>query len=550
MDTRRDRWIDRLLMLLVGGITFAVCAVFAARGIDPHHDGIMLKTAVDVSRGLALYRDTFTQYGSLVIYALALMVKLFGETVLSVQYAVCLAYAGSAMLLYCIVRRYTARLAAVAAPLIAIGLAAFYFWNFHPWSSVFALLLSLLGCYLMIRYTETRRTLYALLSGAACAAMFWCRTPSVITLFCGALYLIGLWAAGAAERKQTARALGAYALGAAAVCAVFLAIILLEGAFGDWWTQSIGNAFAFAAEPTAETAASQPDNLFTWLFIGLDQNPRYDWIWRVLTHGSLAYCIVLIVGAFRARKSGGANAELLGCLCFAAFMLFNWPHYYPTLCYRHVFWSDYGMVGVLTVAIYQGLSLLVRAPDAKRRRTLLAVLTTAAMLLLCSGNLLVRARLGKARLLGGGTGAAFHTGEATEEDTVLRYERTDYPYLNGLYLSARETRFYDGLFDAMRELSARYPEKNVVNLTPNALFSVFSSDNAHKHAFALFADGYPEQTETVARYIEEHQPIVLSYTKRDGYDVYAYLTDYNGDAFRYEPMYILVPAEGEHHAAG
>lgn len=543
METKTFRWPDAVLAALCGGLTFAVCMVFAARGIDPHHDGVMLKTASDVAAGLALYRETFTQYGSFVIYCMALFVRLFGETVLAVQAATAVAYAVSAALLYAIVRRYAPRIVAFFAPLFAIGLAAFYFWNFHPWSSVFALALSLAACLAMIRYTETRRILFALLSGACCALMFWCRTPAVLTLFCGALYLCGLLLAGAETKTSFLKAFGMFALGAAIVFAAFLLVIVLQGALRDWWTQSVTNAFSFAAEPTAETAARQPDNLFVWLMIGENENPRYDWIWRVLTHGSLFVCIVLLVLVFRKKRMGGqADASLLGLLCFTAFMLFNWPHYYPTLCYRHVFWADYGLVGVLASAIYALTARLVGV-DGKRRRALAAAVTLAALFALFSGNLLVRARLGKARLTGGGTGASFRTVEVAEEDTVHRYARDDYPFLNGLYLSARETRFYDGLFDTMAALQSRWPEKNVVNLTQNALFSMFSHDNVHTHAFALTADGYPEQTQQVADYIATDRPIVLSAALLDGYVIAAYLTDYNGDFFRFEPMYVLVPAE-------
>ncbi len=96
----------------------------------------------------------------------------------------------------------------------------------------------------------------------------------------------------------------------------------------------------------------------------------------------------------------------------------------------------------------------------------------------------------------------------------------------------------------MKDLQSRYPDKNVVNTTPNALFSMFSADNVHLHAFAEKADGYPEQTEVVLHYIETEHPIVLSYRMYDGYCPAAYLTQYNGDWFRWKPMYILIP-EGE-----
>jgi len=35
---------------------------------DPHHDGLVLKNALDVAHGLTLYRQSFNQYGPLFVF--------------------------------------------------------------------------------------------------------------------------------------------------------------------------------------------------------------------------------------------------------------------------------------------------------------------------------------------------------------------------------------------------------------------------------------------------------------------------------------------------
>ena len=266
----------------------------------------------------------------------------------------------------------------------------------------------------------------------------------------------------------------------------------------------------------------------------------------MLTYGTLLTFLLSLFFVFRQKKKQGkADPSLLCLLAFCAFNLFNWVHYYPTLCYRHMFWSDYGMVGVLAAGLYRLLrSVFQKIPLERRRSFAVTGGTCLVLALLCASNVLVRVRYGKSRLMGGGTGADFSTQEVAEEDTVLLYNRSDYPYLNGLYLSQREARFYDGLFDGVAKAKAAFPEKNIVNVTPNALFSLFSTDNVHKHAFALFADGYPEQTKIVDDYIQTEKPVLISTSLYEGYDVTAYLTDYNGDYFRFQPMYVLAPKEG------
>ena len=541
-------------MILAAVLTFAVSYIFALRGIDPHHDGVMLKTAWDVSNGLVLFRDTYTQYGALSIYYFAVFVRLFGAKVTSIHIAACLLYALSAAGLFRIVRRYTSSLAAFAAPMIGIGMAAFYFWNFHPWPNVLVLCMTVWTALCFIRFAEQQSGKNLFAAGLLSAGMFWCKQPAGLILGFGTVYLIGMYLVGSLDRKSLWGAIREYFIGNLALHAALLLAIIAQGAFRDWWHQSIYNAYYYVTHPTAETAAAMPDSILKFYLVGLTDNPKYDWIWRVLTYGTLGYLIVLTVLAFRSKKDGGPSKTLLGCIAFAAISLSGWIQYYPTLCYRHVFWSDYPMFGVLLVAFYQGAEKLVsrkgKKPTLRMLRILCTVCSCALLCVLCSTNLVVRLRLGKSRLFGGGTGAEWHTREYAEENTVILFSDETYHFMDGLYLSAEETEFYRTLFDTMRELQERYPEKNVVNTTPNALFSMFSPNNVHLHPFAEKADGYPEQTEVVLHYIETQHPIVLSYRMYDGYHPEAYLTQYNGDWFRWAPMYILVPEGGQEHAAG
>ena len=568
MKASAARRIDILTALLIGAVTFGVSFLFALRGVDPHHQGFLLKSAVDVSRGLALYSETFTQYGSLAVYLLVPGIWLFGESIAAINAVTCLAYALCGMLLYRIVRRYANAVVAALCPLLAIGMAAFYFWNFHPWPSVFALLFSLVATECMIRFIESRKNVWIAACGAATAAMFWCRQPQGLSVLAGVLILAGLYAVGFDTGGGILKSLLFFVLGNLFVHAALFAVLVIQGAVSDWWTQAIANALAFAAEPTAETAAARPDSLWKIIFAGLNENPRYDFVWRVLTYGTLLYFLILlgaaIARAVRGRRRTRPDTALLGCIAFAAFALFNWPHYFPTLCYRHVFWSDYPMFGVLGVALYQAAGLLAAGCAAARgrgeglmdaaaaaramggkRRAACTALVCALLLALCAGNLLLRARIGKSRLTGGGNGAAFHTIEAAEQDTLVRYQNDAYGYLNGLYLSARETRFYDGLFDALSQLQARYPEKNIVNLTPNALFSVFTSENPHLRPFDNDPRdfGYPEQMDVTKAYIEQNRPIVIAHEPLPGYEAAAYLTDFNGDSWRFAPFYVLEPLQ-------
>ena len=67
---------ERLLPTGAALLTAILLYPFASRGVDFHHDGIMLKPAMDVLTGQTLFRDTFTQYGALTTYLHVLALKI------------------------------------------------------------------------------------------------------------------------------------------------------------------------------------------------------------------------------------------------------------------------------------------------------------------------------------------------------------------------------------------------------------------------------------------------------------------------------------------
>ena len=73
MGQELDRsWFAAIRPAVVPTLAFLVTvAAFlppAMRGIDSHHDGFMLKCAMDVFSGQTIHKDTFTQYGVLSTY--------------------------------------------------------------------------------------------------------------------------------------------------------------------------------------------------------------------------------------------------------------------------------------------------------------------------------------------------------------------------------------------------------------------------------------------------------------------------------------------------
>ncbi len=72
-------------IIMVFFISLIIVGFFSVMQVDPHHDGIMLKPAVDFANGKMLFRDTFYQYGALTAIFQASAIKLLGERLIVIR---------------------------------------------------------------------------------------------------------------------------------------------------------------------------------------------------------------------------------------------------------------------------------------------------------------------------------------------------------------------------------------------------------------------------------------------------------------------------------
>ncbi|MEO6995642.1 MAG: hypothetical protein ABI273_18700 [Lacunisphaera sp.] len=240
---RRDVFLAALLSLILVGLLIP----FAQLGVDMHHDGIMLKPALDVLSGQVLFRDTFMQYGALTCYiqAAALWLK---PTLLCLKIVTAVAYGATLFVLYAAWRLILPRSLTVMA---ALGFVLFIpgyeknvlgsYWVLLPWSSVLAMLFQSIGLYALfqvIRGVNSGRWAWVL--GLTCAAVFWCRQPVGLIMFgCLAVIWVGLlwtnWQSGAYAKRSL---LVGFCGGALIVSAPILVRIVASGAESAWWYQN------------------------------------------------------------------------------------------------------------------------------------------------------------------------------------------------------------------------------------------------------------------------------------------------------------------------
>lgn len=242
--------MNRRDVLIGGALSAGLVALLvpqAPLGIDPHHDGIMFKPALDVLGGQVLFRDTFTQYGALTTYLQALVLW-FQPTLLALRLMTVAAYALTLFFLYAAWRLLLPRsLAGLACGLFMLFIPAYeknwldQYWLLLPWSSVYALMFQSAGLYALFRMIAGEQPArWAFWLGAATAATFWCRQPvGVIMTGCvGAIWLALWWTgwkpAGQSRRTTLLGLLGGFG----AVHVLFLGGVLLSGAGPEWWYQN------------------------------------------------------------------------------------------------------------------------------------------------------------------------------------------------------------------------------------------------------------------------------------------------------------------------
>ncbi len=263
---------------LVAGLLAAVLAVLlwplARQGVDSHHDGIMLKPALDVLSGQTLFRDTFTQYGALTTYLQA-TVLWFQPTLLALRLMTVAAYALALFFLYATWRQILPRpLAVLAAGLFILFIPGYeknwldQYWMLLPWSSVYALLFQSLGLYALTQIIRDASAVrWGAILGAACACAFWCRQPvGVIMTGCAAASWLALQWAGWTPANATRRSiLGATLGGFVTVNALLLGSVVLTGARSEWWYQN----FVWPSK-----WAQGSENVSWHLFISFFVHPR------------------------------------------------------------------------------------------------------------------------------------------------------------------------------------------------------------------------------------------------------------------------------------
>jgi hypothetical protein len=364
--------------------------------------------------------------------------------------------------------------------------SAAYFWTpFLPWASVYALFFQLLGTYFLILYEERANNVFLLWAGVATAATFFTRQPGGVFMLAAIYaYIICTWITKNLSLKKFLRSLYLYTSGVVLVTACFLIWIAGNGAFRDFWLQSIQFAYNFG---TNRSDANIPGVLAA-LF------PGGRWpisLWALFPAVTILLSIVYFIRLALKRNIQQTKTMLI----IAAIGLSAWLQYYPVTDERHVYWGGTQMFGLLTFALFVMSGYLLHfIPKIGKKLTVVASL---ALLAYCFAPYIAR------NVKGGIT--KLHQPYVTISNPII---------LRGLLLTPTDAQYYSYLANGMDQYFQNNPNGNVLNLSRDGLYAAL---NPHiKNIGPLFVNWwelyglYPNFQNRVGAYIQTNKPMIIS----------------------------------------
>jgi 4-amino-4-deoxy-L-arabinose transferase-like glycosyltransferase len=366
----RSNWIFNLLALaIIFIITIAIFGYFSTIGADPHHDGIMFKSAFDVASGSMLFRDTFTQYGALSTIIQALSLVVFGKYLITIKFVTVFFYGLISVFLYLIFKRILPKILVFTILIIWISLAPFYILTFLPWSSVYALFFQLLMVWLLLLFFESGSKIFIFLAGASSSLIFWCRQPVGAFVFLAVLvffiYLLVFKNITALELKKY---LANYVSGSILISMMFVLWLVINHAFIDWWKQSILLPIFWVIKEHATVGVGNSNiiantnvinNISAAIASGIDISINRGisisggggvlYLARAIIYGWPLIPIWVLI-----KNSRKPIIVLLAFVCLASGLQF-----YPQHDIRHCYWGGTLILGLFALLIYQLVSVFL-----------------------------------------------------------------------------------------------------------------------------------------------------------------------------------------------
>ena len=528
-------------------------------GVDPHHDGIMLKPAMDVASGQMVFRDTFTQYGLLSVLIPACALHFCGYLITLKLLVVCF-YAGCAALLYLISRKVMRIEFAWIPVFLMFVLAPFYFWTFHPWSSVIALFFSLLLNYLTILLMErffqsknpdgansqdsatndetaddetaddetagdetaddeaaddeaaddpdSSRPEWAWLGiGVLSAVPFWCRQPTGLVVPSAIILLILLnWFYNDGV-KNTLKRIFYYLCGVTLGFFSVVAWLVMNHAVRDFLLQSLRFAARFATDRTEGSV-----RVFYQINFPIDQ-----FLFGFIFFLVFAWFFYLCWRIFVQKNMKPADWYFLSVILFSGAALHQ---YFPVPCIRHLYWGALPAF-VVYARLFQGIW------DSKFVVRPVVWLACAVLIGLPIVRLAIHLEYNP---------RVFNTWHKISELSTLETYTHD-GVLKRMRMMPQEKQYWESVQTAIESIPPEYADRPVINLTQNGLPSLLFKNQKNWHPMYMNWQGvYPEFGFIQNKQLESGQSLIILMVPRNNPETYNKL-----DCFKKYKVWRTIP---------
>ena len=515
IETEMER-IDYIIICIIAIVSFAIVYPLAIMGFDPHHTGLMFQMAHDVANGKKMFSEVFNQYGVLPVLIQASYIRLFGDNVHSVVLSTVITYVVAYCLNYLCFFRFLGRILSCLSTVVLLLIGPFYFvsWTFLPWSSVYAIMFTMLTMFFFEEYLIHKSTVRLVLCSTCAFCVFLSRQPVGIVLILSF-----------------------------AVIAVSFKVVKINNIgireWIIWWLTIISLFFSY--------------NIFIIIFIGKDglidyYLQMYVWpmlwsdsvggirslithlfpvvgfslSWTIVPISCLAYYVVSMIISFFRRQN---EIDEIVLISFCVFSVASWAQYYPITCIRHLFWAIFPMIGVwlwiLLRIIYEIPKLLnnkyVFGGENKDNNLYkhIKVFPLIVMIITLS-------------VWGREMGFRVKNGIIKLRSDYLKVQYDNgCGYLDGLLISPMEIEYYSNIHSCIMSLGD-FTKKPLLNMTRDAYWSTFyNSDKEPLFLFGGLADViYPNYAADIYNYIRSEHPIIIKYSN-SVYENNEYLDSYS-----------------------
>ena len=553
---------DTVLTVVYGAFTLIVASLFAQFQINSHHDGLVLKPALDVLHGLAPFRDTFMMYGLLTTYLQAMAAWLGNETLLSIRILTAIFYAINGALVFVVWRQFMVRWVAVIAGILYFTLAP-YWLIFLPWASVYAITFQFVALLLFFQFMKTGLCRYSVFSGIAVLAVLGSRQPVGIMTILAFVTFFLMIAFSQRCGRDTRHGIALFFIGLIVPLSAVLIWLYTIGALEHLSLQGGKIAiFTLMGSQPIETLSDYSDffgHILNTLYLALLAStdiavkwparnyPTPSLVWGGVFVFSVVFVFSQLPGIlrdFKQRQDKNTNDKKDQCLIqnitllTALVSVASCVQYWPMPDFMHFFWG--GGLGL-------GFYCLVISSLFKSQNKRWQIILTIPIIMFIFGHEVIAERI-KHKLTGESPVNAKNVVKAVLGRESI-FKKIDWPPIAaGMWATRQQKASIKRLASKMKTYVEQYPGTTLVNISSEPFLAQLMPE-WHGNYHPLFVDYpgfrgpkgnliYPNFNSVREIHIEKNRPLILS--EKDHYKGYYVISNPIAEN---EHVYLLAPVD-------